>query len=41
MEKKSLLQKMKMPIAELEEYHRRQRADSYERNEPIKGLRWR
>lgn len=41
MDKKSLIQKMKMPIEELEEYHRRQRAISYERNEPIKGIRWR
>lgn len=37
----SFLQKMKMPIAELEEYHRRQRAISYEENEPIKGIKWR
>lgn len=41
MDKKSLIQKMKMSIEELEEYHRRQRAISYERNEPIKGIRWR
>ena len=41
MDKKNLLQKMKMSIAELEEYHRKQRSISYEKNEPIKGIRWR
>lgn len=41
MDKKSLLQKMKIPLTELEEYHRAQRAAACEKNEPIRGIRWR
>lgn len=41
MKKKSFYQRMKMPISELEEYYRGRRADAYEGNEPVSGMRWR
>lgn len=41
MEKKNFFQRIKMPLPELEEYYRACRANSYENNEPIKGIKWR
>lgn len=41
MDKKNFFQRMKMPIKELEEYYRIRRANSYEKEEPIKGISWR
>lgn len=41
MDKKNFFQRMKMPLPELEEYYRTCRADAYNNNEPIKGIKWR
>ena len=41
MKKKNFFQRMKMPLTELEEYYRECRANAYENNDPIKGIKWR
>lgn len=41
MDKKNFFQRLKMPLPELEEYYRTCRADAYNNNEPIKGIKWR
>lgn len=40
-QKKSLFARMKMPLSELEAYHRTHREYQYERNTAITGIRWR
>lgn len=39
--KKSLIKRIKMPLPELEAYHRAQREDQYERNTTMAGIKWR
>lgn len=41
MKKKNFIQRMKMPLTELEEYYRECRASAYENNESVKGIKWR
>lgn len=41
MKKKNFFQRIRMPLPELEKYYRTCRANSYENNEPIKGIKWR
>lgn len=38
---RNFFHRMKMPLPELEAYYRECRAASYEKNEPIKGIKWR
>lgn len=39
--RKSLIQRLTMPLPELEAYYREQRAERFRNNEPVHGIEWR